>query len=214
MISRLIPSPLAIGTAVALALALITTGCATTGGADKDKRGYTERGLASWYGPGFHGQRAANGEIYDMNQLTAAHRTLPFDTVVQVRNRDNGRRVEVRITDRGPFIKGRIIDLSHAAAKQLDMLGPGVAPVEIRVVSGGPTRGRASDFWVQAGAFRDAEEAKAFYRRLREDFPETKLSSDGVWHRVRLGPFKTRKNAQRTQRQLERRGFDTFLTQL
>ena len=80
-----------------------------------------------------------------MNQLTAAHRTLPFDTVVQVRNRDNGRRVEVRITDRGPFVRGRIIDLSYEAAKQLEMLGPGVVPVEIRVIAGGPHNRRSSE---------------------------------------------------------------------
>ena len=149
-----------------------------------------------------------------MHELTAAHRTLPFDTVVQVRNRENGRRVKVRITDRGPFVKGRIIDLSYAAAQELEMLGPGVVPVEIRVIAGGPTRGRSSDFWVQAGAFRDPEEAQAFYRRLRRDFPAAKLSSDGTWHRVRLGPFEKRKTAEKTQRQLERRGIDAFLTQL
>jgi rare lipoprotein A len=203
-----------IGAALALVAALLGTGCATTGGAYKDKPGSTERGLASWYGPGFHGKQAANGEIYDQNQLTAAHRILPFETIVQVRNRDNGRRVEVRITDRGPFVRGRIIDLSYEAARQLEMLGPGVVPVEIRVVAGGPVNGRSSDFWVQAGAFRDADEAKAFHRQLRQEFPEAKLSSDGAWHRVRLGPFDKRKNAERTQKRLERRGIDAFLTQI
>ena len=214
MIGRPIPSHPALGAAIVLALALLASGCATTGSAYKDKPGYTERGLASWYGPGFHGKQAANGEIYDMNKLTAAHRTLPFDTVVQVRNRDNGRRVEVRITDRGPFIKGRIIDLSREAAKQLEMLGPGVAPVEIRVIAGGPTRGQTSDYWVQAGAFRDAGEAKAFQRRLRRDFPNAELTSEGGWHRVRLGPYDKRKSAQRTQRELERLGIDAYLLQL
>jgi len=202
------------GPALASLAFLLSTSCATTGGAYKGQPGYVERGLASWYGPGFHGQQAANGEMYDMNQLTAAHRALPFDTVVQVRNRDNGRLVEVRITDRGPFVKGRIIDLSYEAARQLEMLGPGVVPVEIRVVAGGPINGRSSSFWVQAGAFRDADEAKAFYRQLREEFPDVKLSSDGTWHRVRLGPFDKRQNAERTQRRLERRGIDAFLTQL
>lgn len=149
-----------------------------------------------------------------MNLLTAAHRTLPFETIVQVRNRDNGRRVEVRITDRGPFVKGRIIDLSYEAAKQLEMLGPGVAPVEIRVVGGGPVNGQSSDFWVQAGAFRDADEAQAFYRRLREEFRDVKLSTDGGWHRVRLGPFDKRQDAERTRHRLERRGIEAFLLQL
>lgn len=202
------------GAACALLVLLLGTGCATTGSAYKDKRGQTERGLASWYGPGFHGKRAANGEVYDMNQLTAAHRTLPFDTVVQVRNRENGRRVEVRITDRGPFVKGRIIDLSYEAAKQLEMLGPGVVPVEVRVISGGPIHGHSSELWVQAGAFRDVDEAKAFYRQLRRSFADVKLSSDGAWHRVRLGPYKKRKPAERTQRQLQSQGIEAFLTRL
>lgn len=214
MVPRTGSTPPSTGAALALAAVLLSTACATTGSAYKEKPGYTERGLASWYGPGFHGKRAANGEVYDQTQLTAAHRTLPFETIVQVRNRDNGRRVEVRITDRGPFVKGRIIDLSYEAARQLEMLGPGVVPVEIRVIAGGPAHGRSSDFWVQAGAFRDADEAKAFYRQLRQEFPEAKLSSDGDWHRVRLGPFDKRKNAERTRRQLERRGIDAFLTQL
>lgn len=202
------------GAAVALLALLLGTGCATTGSTYKDKPGRTERGLASWYGPGFHGKQAANGEVYNMNQLTAAHRTLPFETVVQVRNRDNGRRVEVRITDRGPFVRGRIIDLSYEAAKQLEMLGPGVVPVEIRVIAGGPSNSRSSELWVQAGAFRNAEEARAFYQQLRRNFPDVKLSSDGDWHRVRLGPFDKRKHAERTQQQLRRQGIDAFLTRL
>ena len=200
--------------ALVLLPALFVTGCATTGGAYKRSRGYTERGLASWYGPGFHGKRAANGEIYDQDALTAAHRTLPFDTVVEVRNRDNKRQVKVRITDRGPFVRGRIIDLSHAAAKQLDMIGPGVAPVEIRVVSSGTVASDGGKFWVQAGAFQDKGQAKSFYRELRSDFGDVKLTTDGTWHRVRLGPFAKRKKAERTQRELERRGIDAFLTRL
>jgi rare lipoprotein A len=96
--------------------------------------GDTETGIASWYGAPYHGQRAASGEIYDMEQLTAAHRTLPFQTVVEVTNLDNGKRVTVRINDRGPFVKGRILDLSHAAAKHIDMIGPGTARVRLKVV--------------------------------------------------------------------------------
>ena len=85
---------------------------------------WRETGIASWYGIPYHGRRAANGEIYDMNQLTAAHRTLPFGTMVRVTSETNGKSVTVRITDRGPFIDGRIIDLSREAAKRIDMLGP------------------------------------------------------------------------------------------
>ncbi len=89
--------------------------------------GSAETGVASWYGYPYHGRRAANGEIYDMEKMTAAHRTLPFGTWVRVKNLANSRTVEVRITDRGPFVGGRILDLSHAAAVTLDMIGPGTA---------------------------------------------------------------------------------------
>jgi rare lipoprotein A len=96
--------------------------------------GATETGIASWYGKPYDGRRAANGEIYDMEQLTAAHRTLPFETRVEVNNLENGKHVEVRITDRGPFVDGRIIDLSLAAAREIDMVGPGLARVRLRVI--------------------------------------------------------------------------------
>src|SRR5437764_9620394 len=89
--------------------------------------GSTETGVASWYGNPYHGRRSANGEIYDMEKMTAAHRTLPFDTWVRVDNLDTHKSVEVRITDRGPFARGRILDLSHAAAVSLDMIEPGTA---------------------------------------------------------------------------------------
>src|SRR3954452_18055583 len=90
-----------------------------------------ETGIASWYGPPYHGRRAANGEIYDMEKMTAAHRTLPFGTWVEVSNLANNRTVDVRITDRGPFVGGRILDLSHAAAATIEMIGPGTAKVKI-----------------------------------------------------------------------------------
>ena len=94
-------------------------------------------GVASWYGPGFHGRRTANGEIYNMNIMTAAHKTLPFDTIVRVTNLDNGLSVVVRINDRGPFVKGRIIDLSRSAAEEIGMIGPGTAQVQLKILSHG-----------------------------------------------------------------------------
>jgi rare lipoprotein A len=130
---------------VAVALAALLTGCA------KKKRiaappaapspaapfrvGYEEVGLASWYGHPYHGRASSSGEIYDMEKLTAAHRTLPFGAVVEVRNLDNGRTVSVRINDRGPFVDGRIIDLSRAAAREIRMLGPGTAKVRLSVTA-------------------------------------------------------------------------------
>jgi rare lipoprotein A len=94
----------------------------------------TESGVASWYGVPYHGRRTASGEIYDMEQFTAAHRTLPFQTWVEVTDLDNGKRVSVRVTDRGPFVDGRIIDLSLAAARKIEMVGPGTARVKLKVI--------------------------------------------------------------------------------
>jgi rare lipoprotein A len=98
------------------------------------KKGYTETGIASWYGHPYHGRKTASGETYDMNKLTAAHRALPFGAVVEVENRKNKRRVDLKINDRGPFVDGRIIDVSRAAAQRLDMIGPGIVPVKIKVI--------------------------------------------------------------------------------
>lgn len=100
--------------------------------------GYREDGIASWYGGKFQGRKTANGEIFDTNELTAAHKTLPFGTIVKVTRKDNGESVEVRINDRGPFVEGRVIDLSRAAADRISMVGSGVANVRLEVISGPP----------------------------------------------------------------------------
>jgi rare lipoprotein A len=120
--------------------------------------GTAERGLASWYGHPYHGRPAADGEIYDMETMVAAHRTLPFQTVVRVRNLGNDKTVDVRIIDRGPFVQGRIIDLSHAAAKEIDLIGPGVGQVEITII-GTPAVPEPALFAVQIGAFREKKNA-------------------------------------------------------
>jgi len=164
--------------------------------------GGSEEGQASWYGPGFHGKRTANGEIYDMDAMTAAHKKLPFGTVVQVHNRDNGRSVEVRINDRGPFIRGRIIDLSRAAADAIGMLGPGTARVRLEILHQPVEAG----FIVQAGAFSSNANAMALLRELEPDFPEAAIYSDGSWHRIQVGPFASRKEAKKVARELDRRG--------
>lgn len=99
----------------------------------KSADGYYETGIASWYGKKFHGRKTASGERYNQNKMTAAHKTLPFGTRLLVKNLENGKRVSVVINDRGPFSKGRIIDVSRAAAKKLDMINSGTARVQIRV---------------------------------------------------------------------------------
>jgi len=115
------------------ALALGAAGCTAVRPTPPVTNG-VQSGVASWYGPGFHGRRTANGEIYDQYELTAAHQTLPLGTRVMVTNLNNGRAVEVRINDRGPFVDGRVIDLSYAAARTVGMIGPGTAPVRVEVL--------------------------------------------------------------------------------
>jgi len=97
-------------------------------------KGFKEKGLASWYGEPFHGRRTANGEAYDMNKVSAAHKTLPLGTWVEVKNLNNKKTLVMRINDRGPFVKGRVIDLSREAAKKMEMLQAGVAPVTVRAI--------------------------------------------------------------------------------
>jgi len=127
--------------------------------------GVAELGIASWYGHPYHGRASASGEIYDMEQLTAAHRTLPFGTLVRVVNLDNDKSVEVRINDRGPFVDQRIIDLSHAAAQVIGMIGPGVARVRVEVLQQPVALESAQgSFAVQVGAFH----VRANAERLRE----------------------------------------------
>jgi rare lipoprotein A len=120
--------------------------------------GSTERGVASWYGKPYDGRAAADGEIYNMETLVAAHRTLPFQTMVRVRNLTNEKTVDVRIIDRGPFVAGRMIDLSHAAAQAISLIGPGFAQVELTILSS-PGSALPAQFGVQVGAFRDRANA-------------------------------------------------------
>jgi rare lipoprotein A len=147
-----------------------------------------ETGLASWYGNPYHGRAAANGEIYDMDKLTAAHRTLPFGTMVRVTRIDSGQNVEVRITDRGPFVDGRIIDLSRAAARAIDLIGPGVAEVRVDPVY---VTARASElFAVQVGAFREKDRAEKQRSTLDGEYGGARLvlrdGSPPLW-RVLVG---------------------------
>jgi rare lipoprotein A len=180
--------------------------------------GYTEEGNASWYGVPFHGRRASNGEIYDMYKLTAAHRTLPFETMVRVTNTNNGKSTVVRITDRGPFVDNRIIDLSLAAAREVDSIGPGVVPVRVEVLSPGidPTVGF---FTVQVGAFRDRSNAERLRNRLNVAYSPIFIqlyeSPDGVFYRVRVGKISGEDAAHQFGEQLhDREGLTPLVTRL
>jgi len=133
-----------------------------------------ETGLASWYGHPYHGRASASGEIYDMEQMTAAHRTLPFGTMVRVHDLDNEKTVDVRINDRGPFVDGRIIDLSHAAARAIDMIGPGTARVSLEILSL-PTALAPAAFGVQVGAFRYRENAEKLRAEMEARYGRARL---------------------------------------
>ncbi|MGO9641824.1 MAG: septal ring lytic transglycosylase RlpA family protein [Candidatus Acidiferrales bacterium] len=179
--------------------------------------GYSEQGIASWYGYPFHGRRASDGEIYDMNQMVAAHRTLPFGSIVRVTNLNNGKQTEVRIIDRGPFVEGRIIDLSFAAARAIDMVGTGIAPVKLEVVSGSnPTAGF---FAVQIGAFSDEANADRLRDRLMETYASVTIQEidtpNGHFYRVRVGRYATEDEAQQAATKLTQEGgFHSFVVRL
>jgi rare lipoprotein A len=215
-IRRLALSMLALG-----ALTGTLTGCRSTQtipGAEPVRErpaGHAQRGVASWYGPQFHGRRTANGEIYDMHGLTAAHRTLPFDTWVRVTNLDNGRSVDLRINDRGPFVKGRVLDVSYAAAQRLGMVGTGTAPVEIRVLDvplpPEPAPVAARRFTVQLGAFESKDRARRLRAEVARSHPDAVVRAGGGWYRVQVGRFDTRDAAERVLMELTRAGYTALV---
>lgn len=171
--------------------------------------GFVERGRASWYGPGFHGNRTANGEVYDMHQLTAAHRTLPLGSVAVVRSLTNGRQVTVRINDRGPFAGGRILDLSYAGAVAMGMLGAGTDEIELRVISYQGRAGNPGSLRLQVASFADPVNAQALAERLaRSGYPgSTAVAVDlpeGRRYRVYTGRFPTESTAEQAATHLKR----------
>ncbi len=185
--------------------------------------GFRQTGYASWYGPGFHGRKTANGERYDMHAMTAAHRILPMNTWVRVRNLANGKEAAVRINDRGPFVKNRIIDLSYRAAKKLGILGPGTAKVEITAlgesrVTGNRSSGfkshpdlTAGDFYVQVGSFREAHNAYALRDKLSIWYDRVKVrkyeAGGGTYYRVHVFAAHDYDSARRMRSRFERNGF-------
>jgi rare lipoprotein A len=175
--------------------------------------GAFEEGVASWYGgkDGFEGKPTASGEIYDGNQMTAAHRTLPLGTWIEVRNLDNGRTARLRVNDRGPFVKGRILDLSRAAADALGVIGPGTAPIRLTVVKPGVEAAPVSStgLWaVQVGSFAEPGRAERFSDRLRATGREIYLEPYRGLTRVKVGPFPTREKAEDALGRLENEGFE------
>lgn len=184
--------------------------------------GWSQQGKASWYGKKFHGRKTASGETYNMYAMTAAHKTLPLQSVVRVRNMDNGREIDVRVNDRGPFVRGRIIDLSYSAAKELAVVGPGTAPVEITVLGkrqpgGGlaPVNPKTGNFTVQVGAFTDPNNAKRFAEKLGRTYTNAHVTEffDGIrtFYRVRVGYTHTLAQAEAFEARMIRDGYtDAF----
>jgi rare lipoprotein A len=178
---------------------------------------FVEEGTASWYGIPFNGRRAANGEIFDMNSLVAAHRTLPFGSVLRVTNLNNGRDVQVRVIDRGPFVGNRILDLARAAAVALDMIGTGTAPIRIELLSSPiPAVG---DFTVQVGAFADRANAErlrdSLLARFQPIFIQDYDAPTGHFYRVLVGRVPNPDAAQQLAGQLKNSGgFQTFVMRL
>ncbi len=192
-------------------------------------RGFSQKGIASWYGKKFHGRRTANGEIYNMHKISAAHKTLPMGTWVKVLNLDNGKKLTVRINDRGPFVRGRIIDLSYKAAQHLGVARPGMAKVKIVALGKASKPSDSSrtttyvplDYWkgnftVQVGAFtikNNAEKLRDKLSRKYDNAHITRFRDDTtLFYRVRIGKFDNLKNAERFRKKILRSGAKNAFT--
>jgi rare lipoprotein A len=188
--------------------------------------GFVQRGLASWYGAKFHGRLTSNGERYNMHGRTAAHKTLPFNTYVQVTNSRNGRKTTVRINDRGPFVRGRIIDLTRTAAQELGMVEDGVVPVKIEALGYArkkseagqlvreyvkPASYQVGDFTIQVGAFAEKENALRLYGSLNRKYRNASIhvfdQGTQTFYRVRVGQYSHLDKAEAAASRLQEQGF-------
>ncbi|MBC7364336.1 MAG: septal ring lytic transglycosylase RlpA family protein [Candidatus Aminicenantes bacterium] len=198
--------------AFSIIILVFSQSCQSTSPALAPPVGYIETGIASWYGPGFHGQKTSSSEVFNMHELTAAHRTLPFGTLVLVTNLENGRSVTVRINDRGPFVKGRVIDLSYAAAKMLDLVGSGTARVRLEVIDHVPLE--RGEYLVQLGSFTRMEYARQLYQTLKKDFPGIFIYpfqfNKKIYYRVRIRAT-NEKEARKLADKLSRLGYPVLL---
>lgn len=185
----------------------------------KGSKNAIETGVASWYGPNFHGKLTANGETYDMDGMTAAHRTLPFDTEVVVENLDNGNTTRVRINDRGPFAKDRIIDLSRAAAREIGMIGPGTARVRLYLVKGDLENSRVTDlkvanYTIQLASFTDETAAQNKSAQIEGSRVERLTVNGSLVFRVCYGLYQDPALAESDLETLKNQGYDGFVKQV
>ena len=177
---------------------------------------FSQEGIASWYGSKFHGKETSNHEIYNMHAMTAAHKTLPFNSLVGVSNLENGKKVTVRINDRGPFVGDRIIDLSHEAAKRLGMVETGTAHVRLKIVNSGLMRLKSSiykkltsnRYAVQIGIFKNLENANQLKKSTKNSHTDVQWRSGSRFYRVLVGKFNQFENALKKMDQLKSIGFD------
>jgi rare lipoprotein A len=179
--------------------------------------GRVQVGVASWYGPGFHGRLTANGEVYNQYELTAAHRTLSLGTTAMVTNLETNQSVEVRINDRGPFVDGRVLDLSYAAGRAIGLIDPGTARVRIEVVGSSPSGSFAAIYAVQVGSFADPEKAAFLRSRLTNRYSDVYVSPLQAsllrYYQVRLGPFSLRAEAERRAVEVARLGLRVIIVE-
>ena len=183
-------------------------------GIEKRETKEVQYGVASWYGPDFHGKPTSSGEIYDMYQLTCAHNSFPLGTSVMVTNLENGKALELKVNDRGPFAKGRIIDLSYAAAQILGIWEKGTAYVKVEGF--GPLVEQIERFTLQVGSFTDEINAQKMADQLRKDFQNVYVATVETptqkYHRVRVGQFETRESALSIAERLSQMGFKVLVT--
>jgi rare lipoprotein A len=171
---------------------------------------HVEKGVASWYGPGFNGKRTANGEIYDQYSMTAAHQFAPLGTWAVVTNLENGKQAKVRINDRGPFVAGRVIDLSYAAAQKIGMVRNGTAPVEV-VFFGEAPELPDKKYYIQTGSFSTRDYALLMESQLQKKHSTTKIVSADDYFKVLIGPFDSRGVAEREKRNFSQEGYEAFV---
>jgi rare lipoprotein A len=173
---------------------------------------YRETGTAAWYGKDLHGKKTASGEVFDMNGLSAAHRTLPLGTVINVTNLDNSKSIQVKINDRGPFIKSRILDLSYGAAKALGFVAQGTARVKIETLDAvrGPVH-----YTVQAAVFSEEENARMLKERLDAKFDTVSIvtfeTNSGRYYRVRVGSYASEDRAEHVAGKLMLEGLEPIV---
>jgi peptidoglycan lytic transglycosylase len=178
----------------------------------------SQTGIASWYGPGFYGKPTASGALYDQNDLTAAHQTLPLGTRVLVTNLQNAGTVEVAINDRGPFAKGRILDLSYAAGRALGMIAPGTIPIRLEVIES-PNNieyiRSSLDYTLQIGSFSQRQNAQELRDRLAQSYPDVTITplqvKDITYYRVQLGTFSNHAAAEEQARQVTQAGYPVII---